>query len=112
MKLTEINTILEHLKERPAMWIHPVTISSMTNFLNGFRSGYSAAFSPEERINDIWFEAQTARGWQSRASGPVAQMQEAGHSDDEILRELVEIEKATAERVFENNRRTVEGEGP
>jgi len=101
MKYPDIKITLEHLKERPAMWIHPVSISSLMNFLGGFRCGYSSALSSKEPVTDHWFEAQKIRGWKCQATGPVEPMREAGLSDVEIMRELVEIEMLTAKCLFD-----------
>jgi hypothetical protein len=90
--LGKIITTLEQVKLRPFMYIYPDAEAAIS-FLIGFNSGCSAAGFGIYHYPKTPYEAIIeARGWPFYAKRPVEEMRLAGMSEEEVIKELVEID--------------------
>jgi len=92
---------LQSLQLRKQMFVYPVDVASVQNFLAGFKAGCHVCGVEIDR--ELGWEAERARGWQTRSVGPVPQMEAKGLSKEEIMNELIEIEIATLREMAERH---------
>ncbi|QEH35579.1 hypothetical protein OJF2_41320 [Aquisphaera giovannonii] len=91
--MPSVDRLVEYLRafqKRKPMYVHPVDVKAVQNFLIGFEVGCHACGFEIDR--EFWWAAQEARGWDRRSVGPIPQMEAKGMSEAEIMDELVEIE--------------------
>lgn len=82
---------LAHMTARKPMYVYPLTVDTMKNFLNGFVCAYSACDNLQWP-RDIRRRVEERRGWRKTPTGPIQQMQANGMTDEQIMDEMIAIE--------------------
>jgi hypothetical protein len=86
MVVAHLLGVLKSLKGRKGMYLHPVSVDSVVNFLTGLSCAVGAIG------NGAMWAAQEKRGWKKSSVGPIPQMREKGMTDEQIMDELIDIE--------------------
>lgn len=99
-----IITDLQRIKERVRSYISPATPEMLACYLSGLKRGYmlgrDISFDDYLRANE---EATKSRGWEFRAISVSMEMREKGISEEEIIREQLNVEIDTW-RILENEK--------
>jgi hypothetical protein len=87
--IKDVLDMLEHLSRRTAMYVQPVEVDTVLNYLHGLKAGWALGglyISPE-----AYTAAAAARGWKLRATGIVSPMREKKLSEAAIIQELIAV---------------------
>lgn len=88
--IEKLTRILQQVRKQKGMFVFPLDIPSLENFLNGFRAAASAC--GYEIPRKLRQEVLTARGWKFAAAGAAPQMKAKGMADEAVMNELIDIE--------------------
>jgi hypothetical protein len=89
--------ILRSARERKAMYLGTVDVSSAETFINGFQVGCFACGL--DLPLEVLEQATIERGWPWYAARPIPEMRAAGLNEDQIVDELFAIQIAAWEKV-------------
>lgn len=84
---------LRSFQKRKSMYLHPVSVLAVENFLTGFATACHAFGHPIDP--ELRWNTRQSRGWNRQAVGPIPQMKASGLSEEQIMDELIEIEIVT-----------------
>jgi hypothetical protein len=88
--------LLQRLQQSKEMFIFPLTLASLENYLSGFRGACAACgFEVNRKLRQQVIERH---GWKFSAAGPASQMKEKGMSEEAIMDELIAIEMELLKR--------------
>lgn len=99
--MIEASRIIDDLhiaKEKTALYIYPINTDSLFNFLYGLERCFLISFDESEirsrfrELVDAGQEAIRKRGWKPLSVKPVLEMRDKGLSEEEIIKEFIEIE--------------------
>lgn len=99
--MIEVNRIIDDLNEmkrRINLYIYPINVESLRNFLNGLERCFLLSFDKSElhlRFSELInarSETIHNRGWKVLSISPDYEMREKGMPEEEIIQELIEIE--------------------
>jgi len=88
--LEKIIQALQLFQKGKEMYVHPLDVTAVENYLTGFRGACSAC--GVEIPRKLRQQVIETRGWKHSASGPAPQMKAKGLSDPAIMDALIEIE--------------------
>ena len=83
--------ILEHVRHKKAMFMHPVDGWTACSWLIGFSQGVVAFVNCGDLHEKSW-DMEERRGWKRSKYGVIPQMQRIGMTDEAIADELFAIE--------------------
>src|SRR5262245_5915755 len=89
----DIEQTLRLLQARPHLFVGDVTLERIYVWLGGFGAGCAALGEKIDR--DAYVKVLEGRGWAESAYGEIPQMRKKGLSDEQIIRELIEIQILT-----------------
>ena len=82
--------VLRFFQQRKGMYVLPLTVDSVVNFLNGFQAA-CRVFGVEE-LPDARGRVYKQRKWKCGAAAlPITEMRKKGWTDEQIMDELIEI---------------------
>src|SRR5262245_16180737 len=88
--LEKLLQLLQRLQQNTEMFLYPLTLPSLENYLNGFRGACAACgFEANRKLRQQVIEK---RGWKFSAAGPAGQMKEKGMTEAAMMSELIAIE--------------------
>src|SRR5687768_10001889 len=86
---------LERLRAAPNLYVQPVTPEAVFRHL--FSVAHGVMLTTDTLDSDDFINARRnahrVRGWEDRATGPHREMLEKGMTDEEIIDELVDVER-------------------
>lgn len=82
--------LLQQVQKQKGMFLFPLSVASLENYLNGFRAASAACGIEVPR--KLRQQVLESRGWKFAGAGPVPQMKERGLTEEAMLEELLEIE--------------------
>jgi hypothetical protein len=98
-KKKEVITFLEHVKNRPKMYIGKLDAEKMDCFIWAFNFGCLLIKNDEKSLNkegkkmsEMREQYILERGWYQGCKGLVVELRKKGLSEEEIIQGLVEIE--------------------
>lgn len=101
VNIEEIIRFLNHVKQKPNMYVDKSDITSMESLIYGFNAGchiMSDAINPLKH-RDIIDQVKIDRGWHFSPVSVTVEMKKRGLSDEEIIQELLDIEIETWRRM-------------
>lgn len=88
--LERLIQLLQQVQKQKGMFVFPLDVASMENYLNGFRAASAACgFEIPRKLRQQVIES---RGWKHAGAGPVPQMKDKGMAEEAMMDELIEIE--------------------
>ena len=88
---------LEQVRQRPWIWIGRVDPELAKVFLFGIDLCMESIGSG--RVQEIRWQVESDRGWESSARGPISHMERKGLTAEAMVNELIAIEIETWKRV-------------
>lgn len=93
--IQNIIEVLESIRKYPTIYVGNVSPDSLLCLLNGFYLGLKTSSNTHENYPNVMKEVLTKKGWNSPSPSFINQMREKNLSDEEVIKELLEIEIET-----------------
>jgi hypothetical protein len=97
--MDDVQRMLESLAKRPQMYVFPVSFHTVQSYLHGLKAGLRHAGI--HWTNEEYLAAAQECGWNARGSiGILRDFTDKGLSDDEMIRQLIAVEKVVYTRTL------------
>jgi hypothetical protein len=98
----QVVELLNHVRERPPIWLGGYNPQELILFIHGLGAGVAVfGLRIERHPGSAYYDVLIERGWEFLAGFPVDEMRERGLSEQEIVRELLTIEIETWKRAYQ-----------